>query len=92
MPLVEKVASEAELRAYMARLQLVIERNPATAKDQCGRLEAARRELNNLLLSQPGYEVVNIVDNQAKLKAAYDAGYAAGRDRQRMTQDTPPLV
>lgn len=77
MPLVEKVASEAELKALIARLSWMIERNPAMTKDLNSRREAAQRELNGLLLSQPGYEVVKTADVEAAKKAAYDAGYLA---------------
>jgi hypothetical protein len=76
MPLVEKMSNESELRAAIAHLNWVIQRNPLAAKDLGSRRQAVQTELNNLLLSQEGYEVVKVADVQ---KAAYAAGHAAAK-------------
>ena len=78
MPLVEKTMSEQELRDQIARLELLIKRNPVTAKDQGIRLQAAKDELNKLLLSQSGYSVTKDADVAAQIATARREGYAAG--------------
>lgn len=79
MPLVEKVATEPELRAQIDRLNRLMRANPAMVRDLSARRDAAQKELNNLLLAQPGYEIVKTADVEAAKKAAYDAGFAAAK-------------
>jgi len=78
MPLVEKVMSETDLRDQITRLQQLIQRNPRTAVDQGVRLQAARDELNKLLLAKGGYSVTRDADVQAQVETARKDGYAAG--------------
>jgi hypothetical protein len=60
MPIIEKEATEEELRARIARLDDVMARNPIMVKALSQQKQDAQRELNLLLLSQPGYEVVKV--------------------------------
>lgn len=69
MPIVEKESTEAELRAQIERLDSVIARNPSMTKDLVVRKQAAQRELNLLLLSQPGYAVVKIAEMKSEEEA-----------------------
>lgn len=78
MPIIEKVATEAELRDQILRLDAVMTRNPTMTKDLSHRKQAVQRELNLLLLSQPGYVVVNREAIEAHCQAAREAGYATG--------------
>jgi hypothetical protein len=79
MPLVETVNTEQYLREQIARLRVLIQRNPMTERDQTMRLNAAQQELNNLLLSQPGYEVTKTSAVDDARAEGYAAGHAAAK-------------
>lgn len=86
MPIIEKESTEQELRDQIARLDYLIGRNPATAKDMIFRKFAVQRELNNLLLSKDGYEVVKTADIETRVIESYVAGYAAAKAEKEQAQ------
>lgn len=70
--------SESDLREQIARLERLIKANPATAVQQSQRLQAAKGELNKLLLDQGGYSVVKDTEIEARISAARAEGHTAG--------------